>query len=109
MYFPYIFFEKIYDLLFSYRLEDIRPTARKECIDDGEARVLGRRTDESYYSFFYPRQEDILLRLRPAVDLIEKEDRLSTRLIVRLCLRDNLHDIFLLREDAREMEKLGIE
>ncbi len=108
-YFPYILLEKLYDFPFSYRLEDIGPTARKEGIDDSETRILRRRTDKGDYPFLDPGQEDILLRFRPAVDLIEEEDGLSTRLEVRLRLRDDLHDIFFLREDAREMEKLGIE
>ena len=43
------------------------------------------------------------------MDLIEKEDRLTSFREVFLRLSDNLHDIFLLREDSREVEELSIE
>ena len=73
LYFSSISLDEFLYLFALDRLKDICPTARKESIDHGEARILRRRTDKSDDSFFYPGEEDILLTLHPSMDLIEKE------------------------------------
>ena len=65
-----------------------------------EARILCRRTDECDDTFLDPWEQDILLALGPAMDLVEKEDSLTSLIIIVLCLRNDLHDIFFLREDS---------
>lgn len=73
-----IFHEKITYFIRFDGLEDVRATAGEESVDHGKARILRRCPDESHDPFFYPREEDILLTLRPTVDLIEKEDGLTS-------------------------------
>jgi len=104
-----IFHDKIDYFIRYNRFEDICPTTREESIDDREARVLRSGTYECHYSFLDPGEEDILLRLGPAVYLIEKEDGLSSFREVFLRLGDDLYDVFFFREDSREMIKLSIE
>ncbi len=106
--FLYIFFEKFYDFLFGDWFEDIGPTAWEESIDHSKARILGRSSYKSDDPFFDPRQEDILLRFRPSMDLIEEEDCLSSGFEIGLWFCDNLDDIIFLREYCWEMEKLSI-
>lgn len=67
-----IFLEKCDDIRLRDRLEDIGATAWEERIYDGKTRILRRGTDEGDDAFFDPWEEDILLRLRPAMYLIEK-------------------------------------
>jgi hypothetical protein len=42
------------------------------------------------------------------MDLIEKEDRLSSLGIVFLCFGDDFYDVFFFWQDAREVKKLSI-
>ncbi len=67
-----IFLEKCDDIRLRDRLEDIRATSWEERIYDGKTRILRRSTDEGNDAFFDPWEEDILLRLRPAMYLIEE-------------------------------------
>lgn len=52
--------------------EDIGSTAREKSIDDSKTRILRGRTDERDDTFLHPRKQDVLLRLGPAMDLIQK-------------------------------------
>ncbi len=84
------------------------PTSREECIDHSEARILCRRTDKGNDTFLNPGEEDVLLRLGPAVYLIEKEDCLPSFWEIFLSFRNNLHDVFFFREDSWEVIELCI-
>ena len=85
LYFLHILLEKFHDFLFFYRFEDIGSTARKERVDHRETRILCGCSDESDYPFLHPGEEDILLRFRPAMDLVEEEYSLSSFGEILLC------------------------
>ncbi len=96
----HVFLEKLDYFLLSYFLENIGSTARKKRVDYGKTRIFSRCSYEGENSLFYPRKEHILLRLAPAMDLIEKENRLSSFGEVSLRLCNNLYNIFFFGEDS---------
>ena len=89
-----ILLEKGNTLLFCDFLECINPSPRNESIIDRETRVLGRRADERDDSFFDEREQDILLRLHPAMNLIEEEDRLFPCVKILPSFLEDFHDVF---------------
>ena len=109
MYSAHVFLHESYDIRLADRFEDIGTTTREECIDNSKTRILSRGTNQRHDALLNPWEEHILLRLGPTMDLIEEEDRLTTILVVLLCLGDDLHDIFLLRENSRQVKKLSIQ
>ena len=63
------------DLRFGQRLEAEDARAAEERRDDGKERVFCRRPDEGDGTIFDDGQQAILLRLVPAVDFVDGEDR----------------------------------
>ena len=55
------------------QLERQQERARQQRRDHRERRVLGRRGDEDHPAVLHPGQKGVLLGLREAVDLVEKE------------------------------------
>ena len=65
------------DLERRQRVESEKMTATQESWDDVEAGVVGRAADEAHYARFDVRQQQVLLRLVEAMDLIDHQDRLT--------------------------------
>ena len=89
-----ILLEKNNTLLFCDFLECINPSSRNESIIDRETRVLGRRADERHDAFLNEREQDVLLRLHPAMNLIEKEDGLFPCGEIFPSFLEDFHDVF---------------
>ncbi len=100
LYSAHVFLHESYDIRLADRFEDIGTTSREEGIDNSKTRILSRGTNQRHDTLLNPWEEHILLRLGPTMDLIEEEDRLTTILVVLLCPGDDLHDIFLFRENS---------
>jgi hypothetical protein len=75
-----------YNILLRNLFKDKHSTPTEQGIIYGEAWIFCRSSDQDNRSLFHKRKQDILLRLIPTVDFIEKYDRLFPILMIEFCL-----------------------
>jgi hypothetical protein len=97
-------FEQRAELLGRQRFELQEDAPREQRRDQREVRVLRRRADHRHRPLLDRRQEDVLLRLGPPVDLVDEQHRPEQAV---LGLLDHLASVRHARGDRRELHELG--
>jgi hypothetical protein len=105
----HILLKKRKNIFLCNTFQNIDTSTRNERIIYGKTWVFSSGSDEGDNSFFYKRKEGILLCFIPSMNLVEKEDGLSSFTIILLCFYEYFCEIFLLREYSGEMKKFRVE
>lgn len=79
-------FDERKDFFFGQLFEDKHPTSAEQRVIHGETGILRRRSDKDNRSFFYIREQSILLCFVPTMDFIQEYDSGFSILKIGFCL-----------------------
>ena len=77
----------VFTSILSKRIQKQDATAREQCAGNFERGVLGSGSNQSHGAVFNRMQECVLLAFIEAMDLVNKKNRASCQIFVRVALR----------------------
>lgn len=93
-------FDKGKDFFFGQLFEDKHPTSAEQRVIHGETGILRRRSDKDNRSFFYIREQSILLCFVPTMDFIQEYDSGFSILKIGFCLCNQFEQILFFAGNA---------